>query len=153
MKDMFNARTPLLVDLHNIASGYIASSDTNTKVATSTQFFMGNPTFYPGSESDGTVTETIRLWGALEDRFSTDAQPKDKPITIDILIQLLDGTFASYEADITDKIKYLGDRKMEVELFMETAIPETEPEEEGGESGMSSELEKWGQIHITIPLG
>ena len=155
VKGLNNARMPALVDLQHTATGYMVNVDKNCMTSATIQFTMNNRTYNPGSTTDGTISTQVTLFGTLGDRNSTEDQPKEEPIVLDILFMLVDKdkTLVNQQIDITEIIDFdeeeSGSISIDVEMGVEEPLPEVEPEEDG-DSGFESELEDWDVIDVPL---
>lgn len=149
-----NARMPALVDLKNIAGSYFPDTDRNSTDPVACQFMMENRQYDPGSSTDGTISTQIRVFGVLGNRGSVEEQPAEQPITLDILLMLVDAdkTIVNHVMNITDLISFTdainGSISLDTELEVPDPLPEVIPE--GGESGFGSDLTEWEGIDIPL---
>lgn len=155
LRGLNNALMPSLVDLSNIADGYYVKDGNNSSSAATLQFYMNNRTYEFGSTT-GTITASVVLFGALEDRFSTSAHSDDNPILLDMLFILADedGTIVNRVVDITDLIEYEVDDdgviSMEVYIDIEEALPDVDIVE--SDSGFITTNEEWQYVDVTITI-
>ncbi|MFI3281930.1 MAG: DUF5119 domain-containing protein [Rikenellaceae bacterium] len=154
-KNLNYARMPSLVDLSNIANGYYVGSDKNTLDPARMQFTMNNRTYDEGSDSEGTISTTVALFGTLGDRLSTSDHTDETPITIDILFMQIDEeqSLVNYSQDVTDLIEF-GDDGLNLTIDIDFSDPLPVVTPEGWEdSGFSTGLEDWTVVEVPLING
>lgn len=148
-----------LVDLGNVADGYMAESDKNSSSSATMQFDMNNRSYDDESVTtnrEGTLSTSVALFGALGDRFSADEHTDQTPIMLDMLFLLVDEkTLETRSKDITDLIEFTpqtdGSVKMSVYLdFDDEPFENVEPAGSTGGSGFGSDVDDWYSVDVPL---
>ncbi len=154
---IFYSRTPVLIDLENVAKGYLPDDDINSSDEGVVQFYATSSdiTYYDGDAINGYLTASTKIVGPLGIRESTADQPADLPLKLSMLFLLIDAdaTPVTREADITDMVEIpaytSGRRKITLELEVDE-LPEVEGI--GGDSGMDTSYEDWVNENVNLGL-
>ena len=153
--NLCNARMPVLVNLRNMSGSYILSTDKDGTTPVTYQFTMNNRIFDSGSNLNGSVSTSTRVFGVMGTRDSITAQPADKPILLDMRFMLNDkaGTIVYHEIDITHSIEFekneKGSYNLIVNLSMDTPLPEVDG---GSDTGFNSDLINWNTVYVPIVI-
>lgn len=159
-----NAVLPVLVDLENVADGYIVSTDKNTMSAANMQFYMNNR--YTEDDDTGanvmTLSSEITLFGTLGDRLSVADYTADEPLQFVLRFKLTNGETEQRTLVITDidESAISSDEtqgyirfKFSLQAMGEDALPDVDGSTGGDGSGgggiddsnLSSGLDPWGK--------
>ncbi|MFI3331712.1 MAG: DUF5119 domain-containing protein [Rikenellaceae bacterium] len=95
VENVEGAILPVLVDLANVADGYIASTDKNTTSAASMQFYMDNRYSDDDDLTNGitNLTSEITMFGTLGERMSLSSYTElGKSLEFILRFDMIDGT-------------------------------------------------------------
>lgn len=156
VKGLHNARMPALVEVENMAGGYMFATDRNTMERVTTQFLINNRRYDDATQTYGAVSETVYTLGVMGNRLSVD-DSKPEGILMHVSFQLVDKerTTINHTIDITDKLKFSGNgENMTLSLWLEMNIPKLpDVKPEGGNgSGMNSDVVDWEHIDVPIEI-
>ncbi len=152
-----SALMPALVDLSNVADGYMVATDKNTLNPKSMQFTMNNRTYDAASYDNGYITATLTLFGSLGDRMSTACHTAETPLKLDALFMLTDAekTLENRSIDVTHLVSYTDHDYEGIEMWIDccadTPLPRVEPINDG-DSGFDTEIEDWDLIEVPLIL-
>lgn len=151
-----NARMPALIELRNMAEGYLFATDQNSYVPVTTQFTVGERIYNAGSDRDGTIVQQVVTLGLPGDRSSIfDLK---RPIYNDIAVQLVDQerTLIEKSFDITELIEVYMDENENLAVHLSATLnlgqlPDVKAEAGSG-SGFDSDVADWESEQIDIEL-
>ena len=110
------------------------------------KFTVTNPTFTPGSQTEGMLTGTINTFGLEE----------DVPHEVQLEALLIDGKTVVTQTLTDVTIREDTDNSGSVVLYLEANTPEPLPDvkpEGGSDSGFDAEVDGWGdEVNTDIPI-
>lgn len=145
IKNIHNARFPILAELKNVSSNYYFDTDINGQELATIQTLVSDREFDESSIYDGTISASISTFGIIEGVNIAYSN---------LLIQLVDKdrTIFNYQTDISPYItKDEGDKSIINIQYSMGQLPEVKPEG-GNDSGMSTEVLDWDHISVPIDL-
>lgn len=156
VKGLNNARMPALVNLRNLATGYLINSSSNTTGLSTIQFTMNNRIYDSGSNTNGTISATITSFGVVGERMFTLDQPSDSPLLLNTLFMLVDKdkTVVSKEVDITKSVTFSVEENRTIHIYVNASIleplPTVMPEGGDGEQGFTPGVTDWEGVDVPL---
>lgn len=156
VKGLHNALMPALINLRNLATGYLIGHELNTLNIATTQFTMNNRVYDNGSTQDGTISAVITSFGVIGNRTSISDQPSTSPLLLNSLFMLVDKdkTIVNRELDITNMVTFStepnGTINIYVNAFMTDPLPTVIPDGSTGEQGFTPTVTDWDDIDVPL---
>lgn len=135
--------SPPLVRLESLSLGYHWSSETYLPQTATAEFTLEHMRMNPGSQTDGTLSNVINLFGANIQDLS-----KIEGYRLYMQVTLRNGKTMQFEFDLKDKVRFENlENRIELKIDVDVKLP-TAIGDEGG--GFNPQVEPWEEIDVPI---
>lgn len=155
IKQLESARLPILANLRNITTGYLLNKDLNEIGYGAFRFEIAHQERDFRSDADGIIAASFATFGLIGNQLSTNDQPKESPLLLDLMIMLTDKqkTIRKYTLNVTDHTTAVREKNGSITLSITDTLREELPiieETDSHESGFHVNLADWSVVDVTL---